>query len=187
MTPSPRGQCPPDRRLHVLVTKVRRAPKSRRPSVRRVKTEHAYRSSLSWRGSTGAGYDSYDRTHRVRVPPAAAEFELSSDPAFVGNADLANPEQLLLAAARSCQLLSFLAYAARSRIDIVAYEDEAEAIMLENDPPLRITRIVLRPRVIVASGDHERVGRLIDKAHDACFIANTLNAEMVIEPTIEDA
>ena len=148
---------------------------------------HLYRSSLSWRGSTGAGYDDYDRRHHMRVPPAQAPLELSSDPAFLGNPELANPEQLLVAAASSCQLLSFLAYAARSRIDVVEYEDEAEAIMPEDDKPMRITRIVLRPRIVVASGDHDRVRRLVDKAHDACFIANTLNAEMVIEPTIEAA
>ena len=150
-------------------------------------TEHRYRSSLSWSGSTGVGYEDYDRTHHMRVPPADAPLELSSDPAFRGRPELANPEQLLLAAASSCQLLSFLAYAARSRIDVVAYEDEAEAVMPEDDRPMRITRIVLRPRIVVASGDHDRVRTLVDKAHHACFIANTLNAEMLIEPTIEAA
>ncbi len=148
-------------------------------------TEHLYRSHLSWRGSTGAGYEDYDRTHRVGIPAARLELELSSDAAFRGDPGLANPEQLLLAAASSCQLLSFLAYAARSRIDVIAYEDEAEAVMPEDHEPIRITRITLRPRIVVAAGDPDRVRRLVDKAHDACFIANTLNAEMVIDPTIE--
>ncbi|MDP9384571.1 MAG: OsmC family protein [Actinomycetota bacterium] len=148
-------------------------------------TEHLYRSRLSWRGSTGAGYDDYDRTHHVSIEPARLELVLSSDAAFRGDPDLGNPEQLLLAAASSCQLLSFLAYAARSRIDVIAYEDEAKAVMPEDQEPIRITRITLRPRIVVASGDPDRVRRLVDKAHDACFIANTLNAEMVIEPTIE--
>ena len=110
---------------------------------------------------------------------------LSSDPAFLGEAKLPNPEQLLLAAASSCQLLSFLAIAARSRIDVVAYEDEAEAIMPEDVKPLRITQITLRPHIVVARGvDLDRVRRLVGKAHDACFIANTLNAEVVLEPLI---
>lgn len=149
---------------------------------------HVYRSRLEWQGSTGHGYESYERTHRVGVPPAHAELTLSSDPAFGGDAALPNPEQLLLAAASSCQLLSFLAIAARSKLDVITYADEAEAVMPEHERPMRITRITLRPRIVVAAGaDHDRVHRLLDKAHKACFIANTLNAEITVEPTIETA
>jgi organic hydroperoxide reductase OsmC/OhrA len=148
---------------------------------------HVYRSRLSWRGSTGAGYDGYDRTHRLVVPPAGVELVLSSDPAFIGSADLPNPEQLLVAAASSCQLLEFLAMAARSRIDVLSYEDEAEAVMPEDARPVRITRITLRPRIVVAPGANlDRVRRLVAKAHDGCYVANTLNAEMDVEPVIEE-
>lgn len=149
---------------------------------------HTYRSCLSWQGSTGAGYDSYDRTHRVATPPAETELVMSSDPAFRGEAARTNPEQLLLAAASSCQLLSFLAMAARSRIDVVAYDDDAEAEMPEGEKPVRITRIILRPRILVAAGtDLDRVRRLVDRAHHGCYIANTLTAEIVLEPVIDHA
>lgn len=147
---------------------------------------HTYRSQLSWAGSTGDGYDSYDRTHRVVVPPADVALTLSADRAFLGSPDLANPEQLLLAAVSSCQLLSFLALAARSRIDVFHYTDDAEALMPEQPTPMRITRITLRPRIVVAAGtDGDRVSRLVSLAHDGCFIANTLNAETLIEPVID--
>lgn len=149
---------------------------------------HTYRSQLSWSGSTAVGDDAYERTHHVTVPPADGELVLSSDPAFKGDERLANPEQLLLASASSCQLLSFLALAARSRIEVLAYEDEAEAAMPEGETPMRITRIVLRPRIVVAADtDLDRVRRLVERAHDGCFVANTLNAEMVIEPVVETA
>ena len=147
---------------------------------------HVYRSQLSWDGSTATGYEAYERTHRVLIPPAEAELLLSSDPAFNGDGQLANPEQLLLAAASSCQLLSFLALAARSRIDVLAYEDSAEAVMPDDERPMRIARITLRPRIVVAEGvNHERVGRLVERAHEGCFIANTLNAEIDVLPVIE--
>jgi organic hydroperoxide reductase OsmC/OhrA len=149
---------------------------------------HTYRSSLSWQGSTAAGYEAYDRTHSVEVPPAGGELVLSGDPAFGGDEGLPNPEQLLLAAASSCQLLSFLAVAARSRIDVLAYQDEADAIMPDDQKPMRITRITLRPRIVVAAGvDSDRVRRMVERAHEGCFIANTLNAEIVVEPVIEHA
>src|ERR671923_145441 len=149
---------------------------------------HTYRSQLSWEGSTGAGYERYDRGHRIAMPPADGELELSSDASFRGDPSLPNPEALLLAAASSCQLLSFLAIAARSGIDVLSYSDEAEAVMPEDDRPVRITRIVLRPRIVVAEGSRlERVERIVHKAHEECYVANTLTAEMEIEPVIEVA
>lgn len=146
---------------------------------------HRYRSLLDWRGSTLVGYESYDRTHRVTVPPTGVELVLSSDPAFHGEERLLNPEQLLLAAASSCQLLSFLAIAARARIEVLAYEDDAEAVMPDDEKPMRITRITLRPGIVVAADtDPGRVCMLLERAHDQCFIANTLNAEITVEPTV---
>ena len=75
--------------------------------------------------------------------------DVSADPAFLGDPTLLNPEQLLLLAAVSCQLLSFLAVAARARLDVVEYRDDADAEMPEDDLPVRITRINLRPRITV--------------------------------------
>jgi organic hydroperoxide reductase OsmC/OhrA len=147
---------------------------------------HTYRTQLTWEGSTAVGYDHYERAHRVVMPPADGDLVLSSDPAFLGDARLANPEVLLLAAASSCQLLSFLAIAARSRIDVLAYSDEADAVMPEEERPMWIARIVLRPRIVVAEGTPiERVERLVRKAHDECFIANSLKTEMALEPEIQ--
>ena len=97
-----------------------------------------------------------------------------------------NPEQLLLMAASSCQMLWFLHLASKARIDVVAYEDDAEALMPEDEEPVRITEVTLRPRIAV-TGDasEERVRRLVDTAHGHCFIANSLSCAMTIEPTVE--
>ena len=152
---------------------------------------HRYNVRCAWTGSTAAGYDRYERGHVVHAPPAAAALALSSDPAFLGNAALLNPEQLLVMAAASCQLLSFLAVAARARVDVVAYEDHAEAEMPEDDPPVRIKSIHLRPRIVVAAessgaqATEARVRQLVELAHRECFIANSLRSDMNIEPTVE--
>jgi organic hydroperoxide reductase OsmC/OhrA len=97
-----------------------------------------------------------------------------------------NPEQLLVMAASSCQMLWFLHLAAKARIDVVAYEDEALALMPEHVEPVRITEITLRPRITV-TGDasEERIHKLVHSAHDYCFIANSLNSAMSIEPSVE--
>ena len=58
--------------------------------------------------------------------------------------------------------------------------------MPEDEEPVRITEITLRPRIAV-SGDasEERVRKLVDQAHGYCFIANCLNCAMRIEPTVD--
>jgi organic hydroperoxide reductase OsmC/OhrA len=146
---------------------------------------HRYTASCAWQGSTGAGYDAYERTHEAQAPPASATLQLSSDPAFRGDPRLLNPEQLLVLAASSCQLLSFLAVAARARIDVIEYRDDAEGEMPEHDPPMSITRITLRPQIVVREDVGEaRVRHLVEVAHRECFIANSLRTEVVVEPDI---
>ena len=107
--------------------------------------------------------------------------ESKGDPAML------NPEQLLLMAASSCQMLWFLHLAAKARVDVVAYEDDAEALMPEDEEPVRITEITLRPRITV-----DRRAR----ARSACASSSTrrtatassrtsLNRAMRIEPTVD--
>lgn len=146
-------------------------------------TTHHYRATCHWEGSTAAGYDAYDRTHTVALPPAAGTLAVSADQAFSGDPSLANPESLLLAAAASCQLLSFLAVAARARIEVTAYDDDAVAVM-DGEPP-RITEVRLRPRITVtAPATDARVRHLCQVAHRECYVANSLTARIAIEPEV---
>jgi organic hydroperoxide reductase OsmC/OhrA len=146
---------------------------------------HHYRAQCSWSGSTAVGYQHYDRSHRGSAPPAEAELTLTSDPAFGGDPSRLNPEQLVVLAAASCQLLSFLAVAARARLDVRDYRDEATATMPEGDKPVRLAEIVLRPRITLVTGpSEERVRHLVDVAHRECFIANSLATPVRVEPFI---
>lgn len=148
---------------------------------------HTYATHLVWEGSTGQGYRAYSRDHQAVARPAEQEIQLSADPHFRGEAHLLNPEQLLVMAASSCQLLSFLAVAARNGIDVLDYEDAAHGEMPEDQLPMRITRITLAPVIRVAAGsDHAAVRKMVDEAHEGCYIANSLNSEIVIDATILD-
>jgi len=113
---------------------------------------------------------------------------LSADPAFRGDGRLVNPEQLLVAAASSCQLLSFLAVANRSGIEVVRYVDDACGVMDLADAPARIGSIVLALTVHVAPGtDHAEVIAAAHRAHETCYIANSLNARISFQVTVVDA
>lgn len=148
---------------------------------------HRYAATCAWVGSTGVGHAHYSRAHEVRAAPVAAPLAMTSDPAFGGDRERLNPEQLLVAAASSCQLLSFLAVAARARVDVVAYRDEALGEMPEpaGSTPARVERIVLRPVISVrgTTPSDERLARLVDLAHRECFVANSLRSELVVVPT----
>ena len=146
---------------------------------------HRYEVSCVWNGSTGLGYEHYDRTHAAGTAPPTADLRLSADPAFRGDPTALNPEQLVVLAASSCQLLSFLAVAARARIDVVAYDDRAEGFMPEDDLPVRLTRIDLRPTITVDSSvPEDRVRHLVEVAHRECYVANSLRTDVTVTPTI---
>ena len=150
-------------------------------------TTHTYTTNLVWEGSTGAGYRAYSRSHRAVAAPAA-EITLSADPQFRGDSQFVNPEQLLVMAASSCQLLSFLAVAAQNHIDVVNYSDEARGFMSEGVLPMSINRIELSPVVSVAAGtNHDLVRSLIGKAHEECYISNSLTSIVSINASIVDA
>ncbi|MFL5885353.1 MAG: OsmC family protein [Thermoleophilaceae bacterium] len=141
-----------------------------------------YDARIRWTGSTGLGWDSYDRTHTVAAPPAVAEIGMTTGESK-GDPRLNNPEQLLVMAASSCQMLWFLHLAAKARIDVVEYTDEAIGEM----PESRFTRIALRPLIKVATADasEDRIRRLAELAHHECNIAKSLSCEVTVEPRIE--
>jgi organic hydroperoxide reductase OsmC/OhrA len=151
-----------------------------------VSDQHLYRAHCAWHGSTAGGYRDYPREHVVTAPPAQDALTLSADPAFLGQPERLNPEQLVVMAAASCQLLSFLAVAARARITVLSYEDNAVGVMPTDDRPVRLTRITLKPRIVVASGTTvEKIRDLVDVAHRECYIANSLRTEVSVQAEVE--
>jgi organic hydroperoxide reductase OsmC/OhrA len=147
---------------------------------------HRYHATCHWAGDTTMGYESFDRAHTSSAPPASTELMLSADPAFLGHPQKLNPEQLLLMSASSCQLLSFLAIAARARVQVLEYDDHAEAEMPEDAKPMRLTKLTLTPRIVVGPGvKEERILKLTEMAHKQCYISNSLSTEITVEPAVE--
>jgi organic hydroperoxide reductase OsmC/OhrA len=137
-----------------------------------------YRARIEWSGSTGAGWEHYDRTHTARVAEQTVSLTTGESK---GDPRRANPELLLLAAASSCQMLWFLHLAAKARIDVVAYEDDCVAEM----PADRFERVILRPRITVTGeASAERVHRLAEQAHRHCNVANSLSCPVELEPRL---
>ncbi|HEY2271887.1 MAG TPA: OsmC family protein [Jatrophihabitantaceae bacterium] len=148
--------------------------------------EHRYNLTLEWTGNRGEGtstYRSYDRDCEVRVEHAPA-IAGSSDPVFRGNQSRWNPEQLLLAAAAQCHMLSYLHQCAANGITVVAYIDHPTGIMTEDaDGAGKFTEITLHPLITITDPEQvELAERLHAPASKACFIAASLNLPVEHEP-----
>ncbi|MFC9427674.1 OsmC family protein [Streptomyces sp. NPDC056987] len=146
---------------------------------------HAYHASLHWDGSTAAGVRAYSRDHTVVAAPATTQVDLSADAAFRGNPDRINPEQLVVMAASSCQMLSFLGAAARAGVDVLAYDDEATSHLDLTAKPTRLATIRLRVTVKIATGtDETKVQELAVRAHHECYVANSLSVPVEVTTTV---
>ena len=133
-------------------------------------TEH--RASVSW----DADRDDL-RAHTVRLKEQV--LAASCQPEFGGDTAKADPEELLVASVSSCHMLWFLDFSRRERLRVTRYEDDAEGTTDEK----RFTRVVLRPRIEWSDEPPaDKVGELHHRAHDACFIANSVSFPVEVEP-----
>ena len=153
---------------------------------------HSYRTTISWTGET-RDYNSYSREYNVAIP-GKPKFKASADPAFKGDPRLYTPEDMLLVSLATCHMLSYLAVCARIGVTVLAYEDDAEATMAIKAQPgekigrMRFTDVLLRPKVTLAPGaDFAKAEAAHARAHDECFIANSVNFPVRHEATIVQA
>jgi organic hydroperoxide reductase OsmC/OhrA len=153
--------------------------------------EHRYDVTVDWVGNRGAGTESYRGYGREHVISAADKPPIpgSSDPAFRGNPDRWNPEELLVAAVSACHKLWYLHLASEAGISVLAYRDEAVGVMVEDATAGdRITEVVLRPHVLIrTSDDSDLAERLHHDVPARCAIANSVKCAVRHEPVIERA
>jgi organic hydroperoxide reductase OsmC/OhrA len=128
-----------------------------------------YSRAHSWTFDGGAVVRASSSPHAVPVP--------FSDPAGV------DPEEALVAAASSCHMLWFLSLAAAKGFDVTHYRDAAEGHMGRNARgQVAMVRIVLNPAIAFEGRQPApaELHALHEAAHDKCFIAASLTAEVVV-------
>ena len=143
--------------------------------------------TLEWKRETESfTYESYNRDH-VLIFEGGIRVAASSAPAYRGNPDRVNPEEALVAALSSCHMLTFLAVAAKKQLVVDRYEDRAVGFLEKNQKgKLAITRVVLRPRIVFGQPNvpsPEQLAALHERAHQECFIANSVLTDVTIENT----
>ncbi|MCC0015934.1 MAG: OsmC family protein [Rhodobiaceae bacterium] len=150
---------------------------------------HLYTAGIHW-SLDGADFaaNAYSRGHVWRFD-GGIEVPASASPSIVplprSRADAVDPEEAFVAALSSCHMLWFLDFARQAGFIVIAYEDLAEGEMKrDGEGKLAITAVTLRPRADFAgeAPDAAALHTLHHKAHEACFIANSVKTEIWIEP-----
>lgn len=135
-------------------------------------TDHRYSRRHLWQFDGGAIVPASSSPHVVPLP--------FSDPAGV------DPEEAFVASLSSCHMLWFLDIAARAGWAVDSYRDEAVGLMALNaGGQLAMTRVTLHPAVQFAPEHSPALDELLalhHRAHDACYIANSVKTEVLYEP-----
>lgn len=152
---------------------------------------HQYHTTIEWTGNTGSGtsaYTAYERSHVIRTDNKV-DINASSDKHYRGDATKHNPEDLFLSALSSCHMLWYLHLCADNKIIVESYTDEASGTMETTaDGSGRFTQVVLAPAIIIKNTDKTDLAyQLHHKAHEMCFLANSVNFEIVIHPKVKTA
>ncbi len=150
--------------------------------------EHTYQLVTEWTGNDGLGtadVKKYNRGHTVKNE-GKPDLQLTTDNAGVGDKTKLNPEDLLVSAISSCHLLSYLYLCSREGVVVHAYKDHARGCMIENElGGGSFKEVVLSPTVVVETSTMiERAEALHHAAHEICYIANSVNFEVHIRPTV---
>jgi organic hydroperoxide reductase OsmC/OhrA len=95
-----------------------------------------------------------------------------------------DPEEAFVASLSSCHMLFFVDFARRAGFVVDSYVDEADGELgKRDDGRTAMTRVTLHPRVTWGGDepDEAAIAELHHKAHEACFIANSVTSEVRIE------
>jgi organic hydroperoxide reductase OsmC/OhrA len=154
----------------------------------------AYVANIHWRRAPGDRFldGKYSRAHTWAfdggaVVPASSSPSVVrvpfSDPAGV------DPEEALVASLSACHMLFFLDFAKQAGFVVESYDDPAEGVMAKGaDGRVAMTSVTLKPCVAFSGekrpspGDIEAIHH---KAHDACYIANSVKCEVRVEGVAE--
>jgi len=166
-------------------------PRGADDACRRPGGAHEYRAELNWQRQPGEAFidQRYSRRHVLRFD-GGAELAGSSSPQVVklpwSDPSAVDPEEMFVASLSSCHLLWFLSLAAGEGWCVDEYLDAAVGVMARDERGrLAMTRVTLRPAVRCAGAVQPDTAQLADlhhRAHEACFIANSVRSEVHCEP-----
>ena len=149
-----------------------------------------YTATIRWSAKPGEVFAKghYGRAHEWAFDGGAVVAASASPhivPAPHSDAAGVDPEEAFVAALASCHMLFLLDFARRAGFVVDSYTDEADGVLAKRaDGKMAMTRVTLRPRIAWGGDkapDPAQIAELHHSAHEACFIANSVTTEVVIE------
>ncbi|TMG93237.1 MAG: OsmC family peroxiredoxin [Betaproteobacteria bacterium] len=147
-----------------------------------------HRATTEWQRS-GMPFElgTYSRAHRIEFDPTVrldGNAAKENIPPGAPHAKGADPEQLFVASLSACHMLWFVSLASTMKLVVNRYVDNAEGVLEKNsEGRMAMTRVTLRPAVEFAAPPSPAVlAKLHHKAHEKCFIANSVRTQVIVEP-----
>ncbi len=147
-----------------------------------------HKAKIEWKCTTpDFRLGKYTREHTwsfdggVSVPASAAPAVV---PAPWSNPAHVDPEEAFVASISSCHMLTYLHVARLAGFQIESYADEAVGEMAKNERGVAWVAVVTLNPTIIYSGDkrptHEQEAELHHKAHDGCFVSQSVKTEVKV-------
>ncbi|MYZ48570.1 OsmC family protein [Propylenella binzhouense] len=144
-------------------------------------------ATISWRNDGGDFLrGKYSRLHEWRFD-GGATVPASASPSVVplplSSAEAVDPEEAFVASLASCHMLTFLDLARRAGHVVLSYEDQAYGVMERLGAGRHaVAKVVLRPKIAFETEpEPAALTDLHHRAHELCFIANSVKSEVVVE------
>jgi organic hydroperoxide reductase OsmC/OhrA len=135
----------------------------------------SYKTSTAWKGGH-AGEITCSNGPRMKFSAPAA---------LHGQPNVLTPEDAFVGALNMCFQLMFIWSIEKLKIHLVTYECEAEGFIEELlDRTSIFKKMVLRPTIHVRNCLESKVRRALKLAEKYSLVAQSITAEVVIEPTI---
>ena len=143
-----------------------------------------HKVTVTWkRESADFGYKNYNRSHTWDFGNGNM-VQASAAAAFLGNAEMVDPEQAFVASLSACHMLTFLAVVSQKKFTVESYEDHAVGILAKNaQGKMAVTEVTLSPRITFSGQqpDEQALHQLHETAHRECFIANSVTTKVNIK------
>lgn len=148
-----------------------------------------YTATIRWTRKDDGDFTKgqYSRAHTwefdggVTVPASPSPHVV---PAPWSDLNAVDPEEAFVASLSSCHMLFFIDFARRAGLVIDDYVDEAEGILeTRPDRKMAMTHVALHPRITWSGDapDEASIAELHHRAHESCFIANSVTTEVTID------
>ena len=114
------------------------------------------------------------------------ELDFSAPPALHGHPDVLTPEDAFMAAINTCYFMMFVWAAERYKIELVLFECKASGKVAEFiDKTSVFKEVGLKLKIIARDTTTEKINAIIKSARKYSLIAESIKAEITIEPEIK--